>query len=47
MEGLWSRFFPTYLRLKEEIQKGTVGDILQVFVSFGVPISEVDRVRYI
>ncbi|OXA52541.1 trans-1,2-dihydrobenzene-1,2-diol dehydrogenase [Folsomia candida] len=45
MEGIWSRFFPTYMRLREEIDKGSIGDVLQVFVSFGVPISEVDRIK--
>jgi len=45
MEAVWSRFFPAYQRLKEEIQKGTVGDIVQVIVSFGQPIEEIDRLK--
>lgn len=44
MEAIWSRFFPSYKKIREEIEKGTVGDVLQVFVSFGVKISDVDRV---
>jgi hypothetical protein len=33
--------------LKEEIKNGTIGDVLQVFVTFGVQIADVDRVRYV
>ncbi|CAG7826362.1 unnamed protein product [Allacma fusca] len=45
MEAIWSRFFPAYKRLKEELDKGTIGDVLQVIVSFGVKIEDVDRLR--
>jgi dihydrodiol dehydrogenase / D-xylose 1-dehydrogenase (NADP) len=45
MEAIWSRFFPAYKRLKEELDKGTIGDVFQVIVSFGFEIAEVDRVK--
>jgi len=45
MEGIWSRCFPVYRRLSEELKSGTIGDIWQVLVSFGVPIHNVDRIK--
>jgi len=45
MEAIWSRFFPAYQKLREEINNGSIGDVLQVFVTFGVVISEVDRLK--
>jgi dihydrodiol dehydrogenase / D-xylose 1-dehydrogenase (NADP) len=45
MEAIWSRFFPAYQRLQQEIAKGTIGEVLQVYVTFGVQISDVDRVK--
>jgi dihydrodiol dehydrogenase / D-xylose 1-dehydrogenase (NADP) len=45
MEAIWSRFFPSYKRIRDEIEKGTVGELLQVYVTFGVKISDVDRVK--
>ncbi len=30
MEAIWSRFQPSYHKLKEEIDKGTVGEVKQV-----------------
>jgi dihydrodiol dehydrogenase / D-xylose 1-dehydrogenase (NADP) len=45
MEAIWSRFFPAYQFLQEQIENGTVGEIKQVLVTFGVPISEVDRLK--
>jgi dihydrodiol dehydrogenase / D-xylose 1-dehydrogenase (NADP) len=45
MEAIWSRFFPAYRRLKEELDKGTIGEVLQVVASFGQKIDEIDRLR--
>jgi len=45
MEAIWSRFLPVYIRLKEEIDKGTIGEVLQVFASFSVEIAEIDRAK--
>lgn len=43
MEAIWSRFFPSYQYLREQIQNGTLGDIKSVQASFGLPIQHVDR----
>lgn len=40
MEAIWSRFFPAYLRLREEIEKGTIGDVIQVRVEMGLQFPE-------
>ncbi len=45
MEAIWSRFFPVYQELKKRIDSGSLGDVLQVVVTFGVLISEVDRLK--
>jgi len=42
MEAIWSRFFPAYQRLKEELAKGTVGDVLQVTANMGLFFPEDD-----
>lgn len=46
MEAIWSRFFPLYQELRKRMDSGVVGDILQIVVTFGVLISEVDRLKY-
>jgi len=38
MEAVWSRFFPAYIRLTEEIEKGSIGDVVQISVSFGMAV---------
>jgi len=45
MEAIWSRFFPVYQELRKQIDSGSLGDILQVFVTFGQTMSDVDRLR--
>jgi len=40
MEAIWTRFFPAYLKLKEELDKGTIGEVLQVKADFGVLFPE-------
>lgn len=47
MEAIWSRFFPAYYRLREELAKGTIGDIVQVSSTFGTLLTHKDRCRYI
>lgn len=47
MEAVWSRFAPCYIALEKEIQSGKLGDIQFVEVNFGVPIENVDRLRYV
>lgn len=43
MEAVWSRFFPAYQYLRNQIKNGMLGDIQTVDVGFGFPISHVDR----
>ena len=45
MEAIWSRCFPAYEAIRKEVEYGTLGDILQVIVAFGVVIEDVDRVK--
>ncbi|CAG2060983.1 unnamed protein product, partial [Timema podura] len=45
MEAIWSRFFPVYQLLRDELKAGTLGDVLQVNVNFGIPIENVDRIK--
>jgi len=44
MEALWSRCFPVYRRLAEEIDSGALGKVIQVNATFGVKIDAVERV---
>lgn len=43
MEAIWTRFFPVYQELRKRIDNGSLGEILQVLVTFGEKISGVDR----
>ncbi|KAB0804934.1 hypothetical protein PPYR_01904 [Photinus pyralis] len=45
MEAIWSRTFPIYDVLTEQIANGAIGDVLQVNVEFGFPLTSVDRVN--
>uniref|UniRef100_A0A8D8DB84 Trans-1,2-dihydrobenzene-1,2-diol dehydrogenase n=1 Tax=Culex pipiens TaxID=7175 RepID=A0A8D8DB84_CULPI len=45
MEAIWSRFFPSYVQLRDRIDAGELGDIQQVEVAFGFPLADVDRLR--
>lgn len=44
MEAMWSRLTPAYQKVFEELQTGTIGTVLSVHVSFGVPISSIERI---
>ena len=44
MEAIWSRCQPTYLKLKEELTKGAIGEVMHVQSEFGFPI-KADRVN--
>ena len=35
MEAIWSRVQPSYLRLKEELDKGTIGEVYNTTSEFG------------
>lgn len=43
MEAMWSRFFPSYQYLRQQIESGKLGDIREVHVSFGLNMENVDR----
>lgn len=45
MEAIWSRFFPSYIHLKNRIDAEELGEIKTVSVSFGFYLSDVDRLR--
>ncbi|ODM97442.1 Trans-1,2-dihydrobenzene-1,2-diol dehydrogenase [Orchesella cincta] len=45
MEGIWSRFFPAYQRIKEELAKGTIGDIVQLTSNFGTMLTHKERCK--
>ncbi|XP_011193489.1 trans-1,2-dihydrobenzene-1,2-diol dehydrogenase [Zeugodacus cucurbitae] len=43
MEAIWSRFFPAYQYIRQQIKNGALGEIKEVEVSFGFDLSAVDR----
>jgi dihydrodiol dehydrogenase / D-xylose 1-dehydrogenase (NADP) len=45
MEALWVRFFPAYQKLRELLDAKAIGDVTNVFISFGVPVGDVDRCK--
>nr|CAD7197741.1 unnamed protein product [Timema douglasi] len=47
MEAIWSRFFPVYQLLRDELKAGTLGDVLQVIANFGIPIEAVERIKQV
>ncbi|XP_048753467.1 trans-1,2-dihydrobenzene-1,2-diol dehydrogenase-like [Ostrea edulis] len=44
MEGIWSRCFPVYRKIKEEVLSGKLGEIKHVQAQFCKPINKVERV---
>lgn len=45
MEGLWTRFFPSILKLKQELDNKTIGEVKFYNGNFTVPINNVDRLK--
>jgi len=45
MEAIWSRFFPVYQELRKRLNDGSLGEVLQVVVTFGERICDVDRLK--
>jgi hypothetical protein len=46
MEAVWTRFFPSILKLKEELfENKTIGDVKVYNGSFTVPIKDKDRLK--
>lgn len=44
MEGLWSRFFPSYSKLLEELKRNRIGDVYSVHVTFGLNLEKEERI---
>ncbi|EDW28858.1 GL19399 [Drosophila persimilis] len=44
MEGMWSRFFPSYDRLRELLQSDAIGEVTLVKVQHGFRLAHVERV---
>ena len=42
-QGLWSRFFPAYAKLHEELAAGTIGEPLYLSAQFGFPLLSMRR----
>ncbi|XP_045175459.2 trans-1,2-dihydrobenzene-1,2-diol dehydrogenase-like isoform X2 [Mercenaria mercenaria] len=45
VEAIWSRLFPVYDEIRNEMAAGSLGDIRLVQATFCVPISQVERLR--
>ncbi|CAL8142793.1 unnamed protein product [Orchesella dallaii] len=45
MQGIWSRFFPAYQRIREELGKGTIGDVVQLTSNFGTLLTHKERCK--
>ncbi|VDI69118.1 dihydrodiol dehydrogenase / D-xylose 1-dehydrogenase (NADP) [Mytilus galloprovincialis] len=43
LEAVWSRFFPVYDAIKDEVNSGNLGDISMVTTQFCIPIMSVER----
>lgn len=46
MEAVWSRFFPAYEYVREQLASGAIGDIVQVNANMTIHFPEGSRVRY-
>lgn len=44
-EGYWSRFFPVYQFIQEQLESNELGEVNSVQATFTMPISTVDRLR--
>jgi len=43
MEAIWTRFFPSYKYVRNQIKSGALGDILAVEAEFGFDLRKIDR----
>ncbi|KAK9686613.1 Oxidoreductase family, NAD-binding Rossmann fold [Popillia japonica] len=43
MEAVWSRCFPIYYQLEQEIEAGTIGDVIYINACLGFPLQDVPR----
>ncbi|KAI8043799.1 hypothetical protein M5D96_005137 [Drosophila gunungcola] len=44
MEGMWSRFFPSYDRLRELLNSDVIGEVTQVKIQHGFRLAHMERV---
>ncbi|XP_061194135.1 trans-1,2-dihydrobenzene-1,2-diol dehydrogenase-like [Saccostrea echinata] len=44
MEAVWTRCFPVYRKIKEEVRAGNLGDIKHVQAQICIPLSQVNRI---
>ncbi|XP_054709563.1 trans-1,2-dihydrobenzene-1,2-diol dehydrogenase-like isoform X1 [Uloborus diversus] len=44
MEAIWSRFLPSYKFLMELIRDGTIGDVVHIHASLGIPLIDRERI---
>ncbi|KAH8241023.1 hypothetical protein KR026_010378 [Drosophila bipectinata] len=44
MEGMWSRFFPSYERLRELLNADAIGEVTQVKIQHGFRLAHMERV---
>lgn len=45
MEAVWSRFFPAYQYVRQQITNGALGEVREVNVSFGFNLTAIDRLQ--
>ncbi|XP_064596842.1 trans-1,2-dihydrobenzene-1,2-diol dehydrogenase-like [Liolophura sinensis] len=45
MEAVWSRYFPLYERLVQELASGTIGKLKLLSIQFALPLWDVPRIR--
>jgi len=43
MEAIWSRFFPAYISLRDQLKKKVIGDVTHVTSCFGFSLLDVER----
>jgi len=44
MEAMWSRFTPAYQKVRDEIQSGTIGTVINIQANLGKPLSSIERI---
>lgn len=45
MEAIWSRFFPVYEYVRQELESGTIGDVVQINANMTILQEEGSRIR--
>lgn len=47
MEAIWSRLFPSYQFVREQINNGKLGEVISVNVELGFPMSHIDNISQV